>query len=331
MWLLNSLIGIYVVQTFLHSLIAVIIIERAIQIWDIKNPVTLFRYRLMTLILPILMFPVYHVINFNRNSLFFREEEALFNINRWLLIDIWDLVTVSNLLLVFLAGTSIIFFIQEIVPILKDTFFSGNYKNRFLSPNPEIDAMVNSLSNDLGIEKPPVKIIEDSTPIILASGSKNHSIILSTGLIKMLDREQLYSAIAHEFAHIARRSNATTWAIFIIRMLMFFNPIALIVFRRIIQDDEHICDDMTVSITKKPYILASTLKVFYSSFYSLKPSLLGKLTAMKEGIENYSHNLLLKERIARLESEDAAQERDFEWGKFLLTAGVIIIINYFVV
>ena len=322
----------YVVQAFVHSFIAILIIERAIQIWDIKNPVTLFRYRLMTLILPILMFPVYTGINLNRNSLFFREEEALFNINRWLLVEIWDLITVHSLFIVFLTGTSIIFFIQEVVPIMKDTFFRRNENNNsFLSAAQEITAMVNSLSRDLGIEKPPVKIIDDATPVVLAAGSKNHTVILSTGLIKMLDKVQLHSAIAHELAHIARRSNAMTWAIFLLRVLMFFNPIALIVFRRIVQDDEHICDDITVSLTKQPLVLASTLKVFYSSSFGESPSFFGRLASIKEGIENYSHNLLLKERVARLESTEVAGDMDFEWGKFILTVGVIIIINYFVV
>ncbi len=322
----------YVVQTFMHSLIAILIIERAIQIWKITNPVSLFRYRLMTLILPIMMFPLYHIVNFNRNSLSFREEEALLNTSRWLIIDIWDMVTVNSLFLIFLGATSLIFFLQEVAPIIKDYLFSRKEDTASLVPvNEDIETMVSRLSNDLRIDKPPVTIVDDETPVVLAAGSKNHTVLLSTGLIKMLNRDQLYSAIAHEFAHIVRRSNATTWAVFMLRMLMFFNPIALIVFRRIVQDDEHICDDITVSLTKQPFVLASTLKAFYSSSLDANPSFLRRVSSMKEGIENHSHNLLLKERIARLESTDSPTETDFEWGKFLLTAGTIIIINYFVV
>ena len=53
--------------------------------------------------------------------------------------------------------------------------------------------------------------------------------------------------------------------------------------------------------------------------------------ALQEGVENYSHNLLLKERIARLESEKGYTDREFEWGRFLLTIAVVAVINYFVV
>ncbi|MEW6109029.1 MAG: M56 family metallopeptidase [Nitrospirota bacterium] len=331
MWLLNSLIGIYVVQTFLHSLIAILVIERAIEIWGIKNPLAQFRYRLMTLILPISMFPLYNLINLNRNSLLFREEKALFNFNRWLAIEIWDIVPVSTIFMLFLLITSVIFFFQEIIPIIKDSLPRERENNRLLTVDREIDSMVAELSESLGIEKPPVKIIYDKNAVILTAGARNHTIIFSSGLVSMLDKEQLHSAIAHELAHIVRRSNATTWAIFILRILMFFNPIVLVVFRRIVQDDEHICDDITVSLTRKPSALASTLKVFYSSQYEGKPSFLGKITAMKEGIENHSHNLLLKERIARLESAEISGDRDFEWGKFILTISVLILINYFVV
>lgn len=332
MWLLNSLSGIYVVQTFLHSLVAILIIERAIRIWDIRNPLNQFRYRLMTLILPISMFPLYNLINMNRNSLYFREERALFNMHRWLTVELWDIIPVSTIFMLLLIVTSGVFFFQELIPIFRDLSARGKDNTSDDHPSSaDIDFMVTELSKSLGIEKPPVSIIDNENPIILTAGSNRHSIVLSSGLIKLLDREQLRSAIAHELAHIVRRSNTTTWIIFIIRALMFFNPIVLIVFRRIVQDDEHICDDITVSLTKKPLVLASTLKIFYSSLYEKKASLMGGITSLKDGLENHSHDLLLKERIARLESREDYQDKEFDLGRFILTTGVIIIINYFVV
>jgi len=178
---------------------------------------------------------------------------------------------------------------------------------------------------------PPVTLLEDSNPFIVTSGSKNHALILTSGLLEVLDREQLKSAIAHELAHIARMSNATKWIVFVIRVLMFFNPIVLIVFRRIVQDDEHICDDITVSLTKSPRVLASTLKVFYASHSEFFSDTFVGVKALQEGVENHSHNLLLKERIARLESEKGYTDKEFEWGRFLLTITVVAVINYFVV
>ena len=332
MWLLDSLSGIYVVQTFLHSLIAILVIERAMQIWQIENPLTQFRYRIMTLVLPVCMLPLYHLINLGRSSFAFRQETAIFSMNKWLSLEIWDVIPLTSVFMLLLAGTSVVFFLQEVVPIMRDVFArKGDDLYASLSPDPWIEDLTKQMSEELGIGPPPVTLLEDSNPFIFTSGSKNHRLILTSGLIEALDREQLKSALAHELAHIARLSNATKWMIFVIRVLMFFNPIVLIVFRRIVQDDEHVCDDITVSITKSPQALASTLKVFYSSHSEFFSDAFGGVKALKEGVENYSHNLLLKERIARLESAHGYEDKEFGWGKFLLTIAVVAVINYFVV
>lgn len=334
MWLLNSPIGSYLVQNIIHSFITILIIERAIRIWDIRNPLALFRYRLMTLILPISMFPLYSLVNQHRGSLQFREQTALFSMNRWLGLELWDMVPLRLLFLLILGSTAAVFFMQEIIPIVrdygrKDTIASGGQQ---LPPDPAIDAMVTELSETLGIEKPPVSIIKDQGPVIVTTGSRNHSIIISSGLLNKLDTEQCRCALAHELAHIVRRSNATTWIVFIVRILMFFNPIALIVFRKIVQDDEHICDDITISLTQKPQVLASTLKVFYASPGESKQAPGGRIRAIKDEIWQHSHNLLLMERITRLEqNSDTAHNSSFKWGAFLVTISVIVIINYFVV
>ena len=332
MWLLDSLSGIYVVQTVLHSLIAILIIERAMKIWHIHNPLTKFRYRIMTLVLPVCMLPLYQLINSGRSSFSFRQDNALFSMNKWLSLEIWDLVQLRTVFMIVLAMTSFVFFLQEVMPIMRDAFArkSRGPGSHFYS-DPGIDDLAKQMSEKLGIEPPPVTVLEDSNPFIFTSGSRTPAIVLTSGLMELLDRGQLKSAIAHELAHIARMSNATKWMIFAVRVLMFFNPIVLIVFRRIVQDDEHICDDITVSLTKSPLVLASTLKVFYSSHSEFVSDAFGGVKALQEGMENHSHNLLLKERIARLESEKGYTDKEFEWGKFLLTTVVVAVINYFVV
>jgi hypothetical protein len=302
------------------------------KIWHIHNPLTQFRYRVMTLVLPVCMLPLYQLVNFGRGSFTFRQEKAIFSMDRWLSLEIWGLVPVTAVFTLLLAVTSFVFFLQEVVPIVRDVLArkGGDFYSR-LPSDPGVDELTKQMSEKLGIEPPPVTVLEDENPFIFTAGSKNHALILTSGLLEVLDREQLKSAIAHELAHIARMSNATKWMIFVIRVLMFFNPIVLIVFRRIVQDDEHICDDITVSLTKSPRVLASTLKVFYASHSDFFSDASVGVKALQEGVENYSHNLLLKERIARLESEKGYTDREFEWGRFLITIAVVAAINYFVV
>jgi len=252
--------------------------------------------------------------------------------DRWLSLEIWGLIPLTAVFTLLLALTSFVFFLQEVVPILRDAVARKREDPYVCLPaDPVVDDLTRQMSGQLGIEPPPVTVLDDSNPFIVTSGSKNHALILTYGLLEVLDREQLKSAIAHELAHIARMSNATKWMVFVIRVMMFFNPIVLVVFRRIVQDDEHICDDITVSLTKSPRVLASTLKVFYASHSEFFSDAFVGVKALQEGVENYSHNLLLKERIARLESEKGYTDREFEWGRFLLTMAVVAVINYFVV
>jgi hypothetical protein len=52
---------------------------------------------------------------------------------------------------------------------------------------------------------------------------------------------------------------------------------------------------------------------------------------MKERIENHSHNLLLDERIRRLQEPGDEQPVRFGWLQFMLTAAVILLMGYLVV
>ncbi len=331
-WLLTSHVGAFVVQSFLHSLIAIIIIERALKIWGIRDPRTQFRYRLLTLALPLMMLPLYRLINPDRGSLLFRQESALFNVHRWLSLEPWDLFPLSIIFLAMLVITSLVFFIQEIFPIIRDTAAKVREGIPRSSPPPaRLVEIAARLGSRLNLPRTPLSVVTDDTPFIFASGARSHSIIMSTGLLTAFTEEQLESALAHELAHVARRSNAMTWLIFLVRVVMFFNPIVLIVFRRIVQDDEHICDDITASLTGKPMVLAEILRVFYRSYTEYKPSVSGGIAAMHEGMTNYSHSLLLRERIARLEAGITPGEERFSIPKFLVTAGSIAVCNYFVV
>lgn len=111
---------------------------------------------------------------------------------------------------------------------------------------------------------------------------------------------------------------------------MFFNIVVLLEFRRLIQEEENICDDMAVAFTKNPYALSGALKKLYHKIENTSPLQLKKLSEMKDSIEEYSHNVHIENRIHRLESGGNCKT-DGEWLKLILTIIVITGINYFVV
>ena len=71
----------------------------------------------------------------------------------------------------------------------------------------ELHRIVENLSITAGLPKPRVYIIDDMAPNAFATGrDKEHSAIaVTTGLLQILDRNELEGVIAHELSHIGNR------------------------------------------------------------------------------------------------------------------------------
>ncbi len=319
----------YVLQSIIHSVVTLLIVEMSLRVWEVNVARERFRYRLLVLILPFFMFPVFQLINPDRGSFYFMEDTALFCSSRWLGIQILGLRPLLYFFFFVVGIVSALVFFQEMVPILRDWFRKPQeYGSEGRPAGPEIDRLVEEISGFLETPKPSVFIIEDANPVIFTTGTTSHSIILSEPLFSVYNARELKGALAHEIAHIVRRSNITTLLVFIVRICMFFNPIPLLEFRKLVQDDEHICDDITVSVTGDPGALASALRVFC---LDVPHSDEFKLSFVKEAIESSSHNLLLQERIERLENNGPFGYHAYGWGRYVLTMAVILAVNYYVV
>ena len=68
-------------QSFCHSVTAALIAERALKSWKIANPLTRQRFRLLVILLPVVSFPLYQIINGHRGSPQFRLQ-ALFDVKQ---------------------------------------------------------------------------------------------------------------------------------------------------------------------------------------------------------------------------------------------------------
>ncbi|MFC7211271.1 M48 family metalloprotease [Natronoarchaeum sp. GCM10025321] len=75
---------------------------------------------------------------------------------------------------------------------------------------PQIHQTVESLSRDMGIKKPRLMVASMGTPNAFATGRKGKgTVVVSTELIQVLDRQELNGVIAHELAHIRNRDVVT--------------------------------------------------------------------------------------------------------------------------
>ncbi|WP_455448833.1 M48 family metallopeptidase [Natrinema thermotolerans] len=70
----------------------------------------------------------------------------------------------------------------------------------------EVHRMTESLCRDMGIEKPTLMVMDMGVPNAFATGRKGKSyVVVSTELIRLLQRDELEGVIAHELAHIKNR------------------------------------------------------------------------------------------------------------------------------
>jgi Zn-dependent protease with chaperone function len=319
--------GAYAAQSFCHALISVIIVESAIRAWGIYNPRVRQRFRFIVIVFPIISLPTYLLINPARGSVQFRLE-ALFDFHRWLNWKLYGAFPFYLIFLSILILTTAIFVLQEVIPILRHTFESVT--TTYEREKPDKDSVVYKIIEDLPFKKPDIYIIRDSDAHLFSGTGRKPEIVLTTGLIESLTREQLRVALAHELAHISRSKRPFVLFMFLFRVLLFFNPVTLIEFRQIVQEEEKICDDLAVSVTQKPKALADTLRKLYDARGESEPHGVKGLSDLRSSLEDYSHHILIGRRIQRLERERTPAQ-DEGWTKFIFTLSVIVVLNYYIV
>jgi Zn-dependent protease with chaperone function len=324
---LGSYPGMYMAQTFCHSIIAFVIIDRAMYFWNITNPVIRQRFQMMVVLLPVLSFPLYQAINPDRGSISFRLQ-SLFDVNRWLNLELWGTVPLWPFFFAITGITTLLFIFQEMLPILLHTLESKRSKLEIERPGD--DSVVNRAVEQLPVEKPDIFLLDDDDFVLFSTTGRNAAVFLSNGVTKALNVDQIQAAVLHEIAHIMRNKKPLLLIVFFFRMLMFFNPLALLEFRKLVQEEEKICDDIAVAITKKPHALVEVLEKLYQKTGGIRALQRGSLSEMKNYAEDYSHNVHIESRIVRLEQE-AASETDGEWYKLICAVAAIMGINYFVV
>jgi heat shock protein HtpX len=120
----------------------------------------------------------------------------------------------------YFAGDKIVLATTRAKPIDPDK----NPKHKYL------DNLVEGISMAAGIPKPKVYIIEDKSPNAFATGRKpsKSSVAVTSGLLDLLNREELEGVIAHEISHIRNRDiKVMTMATVLFGLIMMVSDIAL--------------------------------------------------------------------------------------------------------
>lgn len=321
----NTYLGMYVAQSVLHSFLAIIVVNAALHAWRIEEPATKQRFGFIVIFASFISYPLFQYFNPERGSIFFREK-ALFDLDRWIGLDLLGLpvgLFFSGILVLFSA----LFFFQELFPILRHTVsFSRKKSGEDFSYAPPGEELRNALKLLPG-KVPDVFVVNEEDFLLFSSFGSSPAVYISTGLLNSLSLEQTRAVLAHEFAHIKRSRRPVLILIFLFRILMFFNPVILLEFRRIVNEEEKICDNSAAGIAGGALALAQALEKFH---YKSPPEAKMRLSAVPGMLEQYNHNLLLESRIKRLKHHGTNHSRA-GWFKIVLTFCIILWLSYYIV
>jgi len=132
-------------------------------------------------------------------------------------LDLWYGIGVS----VFIVGIQFL-----LGPWIVDMIYSVEYDDISLiekNIGNDIIEFIEKTCKDIGIPKPRIGIIEDGNPNAFTYGHipKNARLVLTTGLIEVLDEEELKSVIAHEIGHIKHYDFIAMMVVSLIPMILY--------------------------------------------------------------------------------------------------------------
>lgn len=326
---IDSYPGAYLVQSILHSALAAIIVEVTLKTWEIRSPRIRQRFLLVVIVFPVFSFPLYQAFNPERMSLSFRMG-ALFDSSRWLYLRLWGIGPVVVVGLILVCGlTSLVFLFQEFLPVVRHTLDSRNARAG-TERRAEEDRETNRLFDRFPGNRPELFVLDDEEAVLFSTMGRSGAVYISRGLLRALPPEQVQAAVAHEYAHVERGRRPVLLVLFLLRAVLFFNPVALLEFRRIVQEDEKICDDYAANLTGRPAALAEALKRLYLTGSEEKAGKGRTIMEEMEALESHSHRLHIESRIERLQSGIPSSGQG-EWFAAILSGIAVILTTYFVV
>jgi Zn-dependent protease with chaperone function len=245
-------------QAIFHTLVASLYVEALVRSWRVREPRQRMALRAVALGYPLALFPAIVFLFPIRADDAFRDGPALLVARRWSEVKVLGAGLFEVGLAAF-AALGALLFLMDVVPLLRAR---RRPRAEPAQPDPESAsalAEVPALSRALGVRPPPVLFLDRDQPVLFCTGVRRHSIVVSRGAIRLLDREELRAAFAHELAHLARHDPGASWAVMGARALMWFNPAFQVLSRALARDAEWLADERASQACGDRLALASGL------------------------------------------------------------------------
>jgi Zn-dependent protease with chaperone function len=152
-----------------------------------------------------------------------------------------------------------------------------------------------------GVAGVSLAVADTPAPVALAVGGSNPRILVSTGLLTLLDRGELESVLLHELMHL--KNHDAEFKVFsrVFSRVMFFDPFSKFFDPALHREREYLADRMSGRTTGRPAALASALLKLSKTAGAFKaPRTTLGLSILGPGKGIFSPYPPVEERIRRL-------------------------------
>jgi len=104
-----------------------------------------------------------------------------------------------------------------------------------------------------------VRLVESDEALAMAIGGKEPHVLISRGLMALLDRDELETVIAHEVMHLKHHDAEFKVFSKLLSRFLFFDPFSKFFDPAVHREREYLADEMSGRSTGKPAALASAL------------------------------------------------------------------------
>jgi len=110
-----------------------------------------------------------------------------------------------------------------------------------------------------GVRPVPVRVVERDEPIAMAVGGQRAAILVSLGMLRLLDREELETTLAHELMHLKHHDAEFKVFSTVFSRILFFDPFSKFFDPAVHREREYLADEMSGRSSGRPAALASAL------------------------------------------------------------------------
>lgn len=314
----------FVLYAIFGTISTFVLAQFTVKFLKIRAPRLKIKLLILPLIMPILGFSIYHLVLEKRCSigLFYQHGSFLATADKWLHY-------ISNqaiLILTPLFILSITFaVIKGLISLLACQRMVKKYGYATPEKYPELFTIFEKLVNKADLDSPEIIVAPQQYARSFTFGFFKPVILISQGILNHLDKEELETLMAHELGHIIRKDSLSNWITVLVRDMLFFSPVTYWNFKKLINEKEKAADDITISLTEKPYAFAQALiKVWKLSPRSFFSDLMIDNFLPNPGFLKVKGSL--EERVARVIEQDKQEQIEISQNKLNLSITIIVVL-----